>query len=155
MDTLLLGSVDHMELPPSTGDKQHPHSFFCVLGSAQTSATPSTMLGQTHSAVLESFDRVVNFAGSQTMTQVPSPSFVNRNTFMRENSSLKDVLVGAEVLATSMVLNYPLNMLDSAKDNILNKLDILVFQAVQTTLLIWEEEISKSGGDLIEGMLIQ
>ena len=113
------------------------------------------MLGQTHSAVLELFNRVVDFAASQTMTQVPSPSFVNRNTFMRENSSLKDVLVGAEVLATSMVLNYPLNMLDSAKDNILNKLDILVFQAVQTTLLIWEEEISKSGGDLIEGMLIQ
>ena len=140
MDTLLLGSVDHMELPPSTGNEQHPHSFFCVLGSAQTSATPSTTLGWTHSAVLESFNRVVNFAGSQTMTQVPSPSFVNHNAFMQENSSLKDMLVGVEALATSMALNHPLNMLDSVKDDILNELDILVFQAVQTTLLIWEEE---------------
>ena len=74
------------------------------------------------------------------MTQVPSPSFVNHNAFMQENSSLKDMLVGAEALATSMALNHPLNMLDSAKDDILNELDILVFQAVQTTLLIWEEE---------------
>ena len=89
------------------------------------------------------------------MTQVPSPSFVNRNAFMRENSSLKDVLVGVEALTTSMALNHPLNMLNSVKDDILNELDILVFQAVQTTLLIWEEEISKSGGDLIEGTLIQ
>ena len=89
------------------------------------------------------------------MTQVPSPSFVNHNTFMWENLSPKDVLVGAEALATSMALNHPLNMLDSAKDNILYKLDILVFQAVKTTLLVWEEGISKSGGDLIEGMLIQ
>ena len=60
-----------------------------------------------------------------------------------------------EVLATSMALNHSLNMLDSVKDNILNELDILVIQAVQTTLLIWEEDISKSGGDLIEGTLIQ
>ena len=137
---LLLGSVDHMELPPSTGDEQHPHSFFCILGSTQTSATLLTTLGQTHSAVLESFDRVVNFTGSQTMTQVPSPSFLNHNAFMQENSSLKDMLVGVEALATSMALNHPLNMLDSVKDDILNELDILVFQAVQTTLLIWEEE---------------
>ena len=136
---LPLGSVDHMELLPSTGDEQHPHFFFCIPGSAQTSATPSTVLGQTHSAVLELFNRVVDFAGSQTMTQVPSPSFVNCNAFMQENLSLKDVLVGIEVLATSMALNHPLNMLDSAKDNILNKFDILVFQAVQTTLLVWEE----------------
>lgn len=50
------------------------------------------------------------------------------------------MLVGAEALATSMAPNHPLNMLDSAKDDILNELDILVFQAVQTTLLIWEEE---------------
>ena len=47
------------------------------------------------------------------------------------------------------------NMLDNAADNILNKLNILAFCAVQTTLLAWGEEISMSGGDLTEGRLIQ
>ena len=46
-------------------------------------------------------------------------------------------------------------MLDNAADDILNKLNILAFCAVQTTLLAWGEEISMSGGDLTEGRLIQ
>ena len=73
---------------------------------------------------------------------------------MQENSPLKDMLVSAEVLATSLVLNHSFNMLDNAADNILNKLNILAFCAVQTTLLAWGEEISMSGGDLTEGRLI-
>ena len=104
--------------------------------------------------MLELFDRVVSFTGFQTVVQVLFPSLVNCSAFMQENSPLKDMLVSAEVLATSLVLNHSFNMLDNAADNILNKLNILAFCAVQTTLLAWGEEISMSGGDLTEGRLI-
>ena len=155
MNALFLNFLDYRELLPSTNDRQHPYSFFYILGSTQTSATQLTILGQTHSVVLELFDRVVSFTGSQTVVQVLFPSLVNCSAFMQENSPLKDMLVSAEVLATSLVLNHSFNMLDNAADDILNKLNILAFCAVQTTLLAWGEEISMSGGDLTECRLIQ